>query len=546
MSLDSILSPSSFVVKCHALNEISSDNSKSYENILIILDDVDNFKRDMENTSSKAASFLKLTARDAKCLKVAAENLKESLDTAASTNCTIFDENSSKTRQFILGVPAKSVSRSNAPSRCHSIGTLAEKLGVSPSDAKDYLIILYSSSISYVYSQLCAIGRQFPIFSMKSSKDKESDASVKYTVDIIATTDSDKTEQVDSNLCNVTSSTIKNIQIAQCLVDCPPNILHSDKYVSLCEELAKSCNEGVIKQNVHCTVIKGEDLDAQGFGGLWGVGKASTHLPALVVLSYYPSDSDDKEQSICMVGKGIIYDTGGLSIKSKDGMCGMKTDMGGSAGMLGAFFNIVETKSVTRPFHCILCIAENSVGPIAARPDDVHTMLSGKTVEINNTDAEGRLVLGDGVFYAADRLNASHIFDMATLTGAQLIATGRNHAALYCNDDDLESLVLTAGKTSGDLTHNLPYCPEFYRKEFASKVADMKNSVADRSNAQSSCAGQFIGNHLETFLKDGGKWCHIDMAGPCNFVGFHKGRATGYGVALLTQAVRQVSKLRGF
>ena len=138
--------------------------------------------------------------------------------------------------------------------------------------------------------------------------------------------------------------------------------------------------------------------------------------------------------------------------------------------------------------HAVLCISENSCGMYATRPDDVHTFLSGKTVEINNTDAEGRLVLADGCFYAATRLHASVIIDIATLTGAQGVATGKRHGAIYCNNENFETSAVEIGKHTGDLVHPLPYCPEFFRAEFASKVADMKNSVACRTNAQSSCA----------------------------------------------------------
>jgi probable aminopeptidase NPEPL1 len=196
-------------------------------------------------------------------------------------------------------------------------------------------------------------------------------------------------------------------------------------------------------------------------------------------------------------------------------MAGMKMDMGGSAGVLGAFLTAVSVGDLSAPLHAVLCIAENSVGPLSMRPDDIYTALSGKTVEVNNTDAEGRLVLSDGVYYSYKHLKAKVIIDMATLTGAQGIATGKSHAAIYTNTDEFENLAINAGKYSGDLVFPLPYCPEFFRNEFRSVVADMKNSVADRSNAQSSCAGQFIGNHLEEFLNNGGQWCHIDMASPC-------------------------------
>jgi len=210
----------------------------------------------------------------------------------------------------------------------------------------------------------------------------------------------------------------------------------------------------------------------------------------------------------------------------------MKVDMGGSAGILGAFVALAQN-GCRVPVHAVLCLAENSVGPLATRPDDIHTLLSGKTVEINNTDAEGRLVLADGCCYAERNLNPSYIIDMATLTGAQGVATGKRFAALYCNDDDLEAGLIAAGKSSGDLCHPMPYAPEFFRKEFASEVADFKNSVACRTNAQVSCAGQFIGNNIEPFLEKGGKWCHIDMAYPA----IEKERATGFGVALLFRVV---------
>jgi probable aminopeptidase NPEPL1 len=326
------------------------------------------------------------------------------------------------------------------------------------------------------------------------------------------------------------ANTVPYVRLAAQLVDTPPNVLHSDAYIAIARDIATELG-------VSITVIQGQELEAQGLGGIWGVGKAAEHLPALVILSHVPQGANAEDPSICFVGKGIVYDTGGLSIKTPTTfMAGMKMDMGGSAAVLGAFAAAVRNRSVAGPLHALLCIAENAVGPLATRPDDVHTFLSGKTVEVNNTDAEGRLVLADGVFYAHKFLNARVIIDIATLTGAQLIATGRNHAALYCNDEELEALAVVQGKYTGDLTHPMPYVPEFYRGEFKSAVADMKNSVADRSNAQVSCAGQFIGNHLEEFFARGGKWLHVDMAGPA----MAGERGTGYGVALLSNIAKNL------
>jgi len=230
--------------------------------------------------------------------------------------------------------------------------------------------------------------------------------------------------------------------------------------------------------------------------------------------------------NIAWVGKGIVYDTGGLSIKGKTAMPGMKRDCGGAAGILGAFYAAVS-QGFEQNLHAIFCLAENSVSDRATRPDDIHILYSGRSVEINNTDAEGRLVVSDGVVYAKKDLKADIIVDMCTLTGAQGISTGRSHAAHLTNSEEWEGKASTAGRKSGDLTFPLVYCPEFHYPEFNSAVADMKNSVADRSNAQSSCAGLFINAHLGFDYP--GIWLHVDMAAPS-----HVGeRASGYGVALL-------------
>lgn len=158
-------------------------------------------------------------------------------------------------------------------------------------------------------------------------------------------------------------------------------------------------------------------------------------------------------------------------------MPGMKRDCGGAAGILGAFYAAVKA-NFTQNLHAVFCLAENAVGPSATRPDDIHTLYSGCTVEINNTDAEGRLVLSDGVVYAHRDLKANIILDMATLTGAQGVATGKYHGAVLTNNGDWEDSAMQAGISSGDLLFPIPYSPELHFSEFASAIADMKNSVA--------------------------------------------------------------------
>ena len=387
-----------------------------------------------------------------------------------------------------LGILPTACARHNTPSKSHGVTTIVESANLRGKTA----IVLRPSKREHVFAQTVAASRPFPLYSRKTNnkcvpdEPKETETtSVEMIIDHSGVSDEDMDEISDC---------VKGVRLCQSLVDSPPNELHTDAYVDICRDKVKDL------ANVTFNVIQGQELEERGFGGLWGVGKASEHKPALVILSYSPPNINKDVESMCMVGKGIVYDTGGLSLKSKEGMPNMKTDMGGSAAVLGAFLALAKQPNLTRPVHALLCISENSCGMYSTRPDDIHTFLSGKTVEINNTDAEGRLVLADGCYYAATTLNPSVIVDIATLTGAQGIATGKRHAAIYCSDEELEHDLVDVGKISGDLTHPLPYCPEFFRKEFASKVADMKNSVANRGNAQSSCAGQFIANHIENYI----------------------------------------------
>lgn len=323
-----------------------------------------------------------------------------------------------------------------------------------------------------------------------------------------------------------------SIRLAQRLVDMPPNELNTTCYVKEVEDIVQSLS------TVEMQVIRHTDLRDRGYGGLWNVGKAAEHGPALVILSYTPEKVSANAKTVAMVGKGICYDSGGLSIKSSTNMPGMKADMGGSAGILGAFLAAVRT-SYSGVLHALLCLAENSVDERSQRPDDVIKSYSGKTIEVNNTDAEGRLVLADGIAHATKHLNPDILIDMATLTGAQSYATGLKHAGVLCNSAEFEALMIRAGRESGDVCFPLLYCPEFLGIPtlFPSQVADMKNSSKERNNAGSSSAGHFIEEHIcSTGFKQKDqdepekRWAHVDIAYPA----VNKdGRGTGYGVALL-------------
>jgi len=324
-----------------------------------------------------------------------------------------------------------------------------------------------------------------------------------------------------------------SVRQAARIVDTPCNELGVGDFIKECNTVLEHLSP---EFPVSMDVIRGKDLEEKGFGGIFNVGKGASpdRQGALVVLRY--RSKEDGAKNVAWVGKGIVFDTGGLSIKTRTGMLGMKMDCGGAAGILYAFYLAVKL-GIKCNLSAVLCLAENSVSMNAMRVDDVIKMYSGKTVEVTNPDAEGRLVLGDGVCYAKQDLECEIIVDMATLTGAQGIATGKYHAAVVTNNEEFETLFRKAGRASGELAFPLPFTPELHFSEFKSEVADMTNSVADGSNASSSCAGLFIFSHIG-FDFDG-VWVHVDMAGPV------KGgeRATGYGVLLLNYAFENMNKM---
>lgn len=280
------------------------------------------------------------------------------------------------------------------------------------------------------------------------------------------------------------------------------------------------------KYGLKSQVISDTELLDKGFGGLWHVGKSGKTLPRLIVLEYAHPQLTQNAPHIALVGKGLVYDTGGLCLKPRDHMATMKSDMGGAAAVLGAI-TMASLLQLSCKITAILCVAENGIGPDALRPDDIIKLYSGLTVEINNTDAEGRLVLGDGVAYASKDIQPDVIIDAATLTGAQLMCTGKRHAGLLTPDEQMQQTIVKASKACGEPVYPLLYAPEILFSEFKSDLADMKNSCKDRLNAQSSCAGHFVEKHLN---KDWhGKYAHIDIAGPA----WNGERATGYGALLL-------------
>jgi probable aminopeptidase NPEPL1 len=431
-----------------------------------------------------------------------------------------------KARKLTVAVLPATCSRHNCTAQPHALASLVGGALGSGSAS-----VALAVPPEHHLASVCALARTLPLFSAKTAKpdasaDAKSDAKAPAVVTAGLLPAEDGAPAADAAALAALTAAAAGVRLAARIVDTPPAEMTTDDFRAEARAVADA-----LGARVTYTEVVGTALRDGGFGGIWGVGKAAERPPALVVLSYTPEGASGTP--VALVGKGIIYDTGGLSLKVGGGMVGMKMDCGGAAAMLAAFQAAVAAGGLARPLHCVLCLAENAIGPGAVRNDDVLRMYSGKTVEINNTDAEGRLVLADGVAYACKHLSPGLIIDMATLTGAQLVATGKRHAAVVTNTAALEAAAVAAGLASGDLVHPLPYCPEFFRGEFASKVADMRNSVKDRSNAQSSCAANFVAEHLAHDYAGG--WLHVDMAGPA----WSADRGTGYGVALLLALLQQ-------
>jgi len=282
---------------------------------------------------------------------------------------------------------------------------------------------------------------------------------------------------------------------------------------------------------VSAEVLGREGITAKAMGGLIAVSQGTEEEPKLIMLRYAGGGSGP---TLGFVGKGVTFDTGGISLKPSASMHEMKMDMSGAAAVLEAVGAIAELEL---PLNLIAVVpsTENMPSGTAIKPGDVITQYNGKTVEVNNTDAEGRLILADALAYAVE-LGAERIVDLATLTGAVLIALGSTYAAVISNDDELATEVERAGEVSGELVWRLPLHAE-YKELTKGTVADLTNAAAKRK------AGTiYAGSFLEEFVGET-PWAHVDIAGTAWDVGrpYTGNDASGFGVRLLVELARELS-----
>ena len=270
-------------------------------------------------------------------------------------------------------------------------------------------------------------------------------------------------------------------------------------------------------------------------GALLGVGQGSVKESKLVILKWNGGKKDDKP--LAFVGKGVTFDTGGISIKPSNNMEDMKTDMGGSAVVVGLMRNLAQRKAKVNVVG-VIGLVENMPDGNAQRPGDVVVSMSGQTIEVINTDAEGRLVLADALHYTNTKFKPKFIVDLATLTGAIVVALADSYAGLFSNDDKFSDEIIDSGIKTGEKAWRMPLGEEF-DEMINSDIADMKNVGAGRG-AGSTTAAQF----LQRFIGKT-KWAHLDIAGVA-----WKGKgdsmavkgATGYGVRLLDNLVKKYEK----
>jgi leucyl aminopeptidase len=311
------------------------------------------------------------------------------------------------------------------------------------------------------------------------------------------------------------------------LQNLPANVATPAYLADRAQELADA------HDSVSCEVLGRDQIIELGMGGLVAVARGSAEEPRLITLRYTGAEGGE---TLGLVGKAVTFDTGGISIKPAAKMEEMKMDMSGGAAVLEGVGAIAE---LGLPLNVVACVpaTENMPSGTATRPGDIITQLNGKTVEVNNTDAEGRLILADALTHCVRELGADRLVDIATLTGGVLIALGSTYAALISNDDGWASRVLEAAESTGELAWRLPLHPE-YKDLTRGKDADLTNASAKRK-ASSIYAASF----LEEFV-DGKPWAHLDIAGTAWDVGraYVGNGATGYGVRLFVALARGLAR----
>lgn len=332
------------------------------------------------------------------------------------------------------------------------------------------------------------------------------------------------TEKTYKQLKAVTSG----VFLARDLVNEPPNMLYPDSY-------AKQIRKELKAVGVDVEILDEKRMEKLGMGAALAVGQGSERPPRMVVMRWDGSKSKKTTQPLTFVGKGVTFDTGGISIKPSAGMDEMKMDMGGSAAVVGLMKSLALRKSKANVVS-IVGLVENMPSHNAYRPGDIIKAMSGKTIEILNTDAEGRLVLADAMTYVQKKYKPRAMIDLATLTGAMMVALGHEHCGTFVSDDTLWKQMEKASEKTGEKLWRMPL-DAFWKKDTESAVADIQNlGKSGRYGGACSAAG-----FLWHFVEDDLPWAHMDIAGTAwrkSARGLSPKHATGFGVRVLDKMVQ--------
>lgn len=321
----------------------------------------------------------------------------------------------------------------------------------------------------------------------------------------------------------------KSINLTRDIVNTTPQDYYPQIMANDAEKIAQN-------ENIECKIFGEEYLKQNKMNLMYGVGIASIHESKLIHLIYKPKKAKAK---IVFIGKGVTYDTGGLSLKRNDGMVSMKCDKAGAASVLG-LIDAISNLNLPFEVHGIIGAVENMIGGNAYKPDDVLKAMNGKTIEVTNTDAEGRLVLADCLTYAQKNIeNIDYIFDLATLTGASIGAFGGYTTAVMGYSEKLKKKILKASKNSGELVGILPF-NDYLEKLLDSQIADFKNSNSNKNGAAIT-ASLFLSKFIEEKYKK--KWLHFDIAGPSyreETWGYYSYGATGVAIRLIIEFLEDI------
>jgi leucyl aminopeptidase len=371
-----------------------------------------------------------------------------------------------------------------------------------------------------------AAGITLRSYSFDKYKKNDDDNSLSLS-DIIGVTGSkDSAKEAEKDFVNLKASA-EGTFWARDLMNEPPNFLYPESF-------AQKIKDEMKPLGVKVEIIDHKKMEKLGMGAAYAVGKGSERPPCMVIMHWDGAGKKGTEAPIAFVGKGITFDTGGISIKPSAGMDEMKMDMGGAAAVCGLMKALAARKAKANVIS-IVALAENMPSHNAYRPGDVIASLSGQTIEVLNTDAEGRLVLADALTYIQNTYDPEFVIDLATLTGAIIVALGMEYSGAFVNDDDMWSQIESASKSTGEKLWRMPL-DEAYRKQMDGNIADL-NNLGNEGRFGGSCTAAAF---LERFIDEDRKWAHLDIAGT---MAWKKDKPTvpkgpvGFGVRVLNKLV---------